>query len=109
MPGCAVMNPCPLGSKFAVGRFKAVLMGLVGVQVPQAGSNISALEGGCSVKGLTGVGGWEGDFAAGEVVRMCDLNGTEFARGICDFDPTLVKARHAAVGRAFRPVSSHPR
>jgi glutamate 5-kinase len=35
----------------------------------------------------------EGEFAAGDVVRICDLNGTEFARGICDFDSAAVKAR----------------
>jgi glutamate 5-kinase len=40
-----------------------------------------------------GVARCEGDFAAGEVVRLCDLNGTEFARGICDFDSAGVKAR----------------
>jgi glutamate 5-kinase len=43
-----------------------------------------------------GVARCEGDFAAGEVVRVCDLNGTEFARGICDFDSSAVKARQAA-------------
>ena len=42
-----------------------------------------------------GVARCEGDFAAGEVVRVCDLNGTEFARGICDFDSDAVKARQA--------------
>jgi glutamate 5-kinase len=42
-----------------------------------------------------GVARCEGDFAAGEVVRVCDLNGTEFARGICDFDSTVVAARQA--------------
>ena len=35
----------------------------------------------------------EGDFAAGEVVRICDLNGTEFARGLSRFSATAVKAR----------------
>jgi glutamate 5-kinase len=40
-----------------------------------------------------GVARCEGDFAAGEVVRICDLNGTEFARGICDFDSGVVSAR----------------
>jgi glutamate 5-kinase len=34
----------------------------------------------------------EGDFMAGEVVRLCDLNGTEFARGITDFDSSILKA-----------------
>jgi len=43
-----------------------------------------------------GVARCEGDFAAGEVVRVCDLNGTEFARGICDFDSTVVAARQAS-------------
>jgi glutamate 5-kinase len=28
----------------------------------------------------------EGTFAAGDVVRICDLDGTEFARGIAAFD-----------------------
>jgi glutamate 5-kinase len=40
-----------------------------------------------------GVARCEGEFAAGEVVRICDLNGTEFARGICDFDSAAVGAR----------------
>jgi glutamate 5-kinase len=42
-----------------------------------------------------GVARCEGDFAAGDVVRICDLNGTEFARGICDFDSGIVRARQA--------------
>jgi glutamate 5-kinase len=42
-----------------------------------------------------GVARCEGEFAAGEVVRVCDLNGTEFARGICEFDSTIVNARQA--------------
>ena len=45
---------------------------------------------------LPGVARCEGDFAAGEVVRICDLNGTEFARGICDFDSAAVKARQVS-------------
>jgi glutamate 5-kinase len=40
-----------------------------------------------------GVARCEGEFAAGDVVRLCDLNGTEFARGICDFDSAAVKGR----------------
>jgi glutamate 5-kinase len=43
-----------------------------------------------------GVARCEGAFAAGDVVRICDLNGTEFARGICDFDSTVVAARGAS-------------
>ena len=42
-----------------------------------------------------GVARCEGEFAAGEVVRICDLNGTEFARGICLFDSKTVQARQA--------------
>lgn len=37
----------------------------------------------------------EGEFAAGDVVRLCDVDGTEFARGICDFDSAVVQARQA--------------
>ena len=40
-----------------------------------------------------GVSRCEGDFAAGDVVRICDLNGTEFARGIAGFDSTEIKGR----------------
>lgn len=32
----------------------------------------------------------EGEFASGDVVRICDLNGTEFARGIASFDSTRI-------------------
>jgi glutamate 5-kinase len=42
-----------------------------------------------------GIARCEGDFEAGEVVRLCDLNGTEFARGICDFNSKVVQARGA--------------
>jgi len=40
-----------------------------------------------------GVARCEGDFAAGDVVRICDLNGTEFARGIAGFTSVEIKAR----------------
>jgi glutamate 5-kinase len=40
-----------------------------------------------------GVARCEGDFATGDVVRICDLNGTEFARGITRFDSAAVRAR----------------
>ncbi len=40
-----------------------------------------------------GVARCEGDFAGGDVVRICDLNGTEFARGIARFDSAAVRAR----------------
>jgi len=35
----------------------------------------------------------EGDFQAGEVVRICDLDGTEFARGIAGFSSAEIQAR----------------
>jgi len=40
-----------------------------------------------------GVARCEGDFASGEVVRICDLNGTEFARGIAGFNSDEIKGR----------------
>jgi len=40
-----------------------------------------------------GVARCEGEFAAGELVRICDLNGTEFARGIVRFDAAAVRGR----------------
>jgi glutamate 5-kinase len=40
-----------------------------------------------------GVARCEGEFAAGEVVRICDLDGTEFARGIPAFGSAEIKAR----------------
>ena len=42
-----------------------------------------------------GISRCEGDFNAGEVVRICDMNGTEFARGICDFESKVVQTRKA--------------
>lgn len=40
-----------------------------------------------------GIAKCEGTFKPGEIVRVCDLDGTEFARGICDFDSEAIKAR----------------
>jgi len=40
-----------------------------------------------------GVARCEGDFTSGEVVRICDLNGTEFARGIAGFNSDEIKGR----------------
>src|SRR5204862_1534035 len=40
-----------------------------------------------------GVARCEGNFDTGEVVRICDLNGTEFARGIAAFGSSEIKAR----------------
>ena len=43
-----------------------------------------------------GVARCEGEFIAGEVVRICDLDGTEFARGITDFSSDEIKALRLA-------------
>ena len=43
-----------------------------------------------------GVARCEGEFEAGEVVRICDLDGTEFARGLCDFNSAAVKSKTAS-------------
>ncbi len=40
-----------------------------------------------------GVARSEGDFAAGDIVRICDLNGTEFARGIAKFSAAEIQSR----------------
>jgi glutamate 5-kinase len=40
-----------------------------------------------------GVTRCEGEFAAGDVVRICDLDGLEFARGIARFDSSAVRAK----------------
>jgi glutamate 5-kinase len=42
---------------------------------------------------LPGVRRCEGEFHAGEVVRICDEEGTEFARGIAAFGAAQVRAR----------------
>jgi len=34
----------------------------------------------------------EGEFKAGEVVRICDLNGTEFARGLVKFSAQEIRS-----------------
>lgn len=39
-----------------------------------------------------GIARCEGDFDAGDVVRICDLDGTEFARGLAAFDAETVRA-----------------
>ena len=43
-----------------------------------------------------GVARCEGEFAAGDVVRLCDLDGTEFARGIAKFGAGEVRGRKLA-------------
>jgi len=39
-----------------------------------------------------GIKACQGSFAAGDVVRICDMDGTEFARGIARFAAAEVKA-----------------
>lgn len=39
-----------------------------------------------------GIKDCDGRFATGDVVRVCDLNGTEFARGIARFDAAEIKS-----------------
>jgi glutamate 5-kinase len=43
-----------------------------------------------------GVARCEGEFAAGDVVRICDLDGTEFARGIAKFSADEIRAKKLA-------------
>lgn len=43
-----------------------------------------------------GVARCEGEFAAEEVVRICDLNGTEFARGIAKFSAEEIRGKKLA-------------
>jgi glutamate 5-kinase len=43
-----------------------------------------------------GIARCEGEFVAGDVVRICDLNGTEFARGIAKFSAAEVRGRKLA-------------
>jgi len=40
-----------------------------------------------------GIARCEGDFDAGEVVRICDLDGTEFARGLASFSAEQIRSR----------------
>ena len=40
-----------------------------------------------------GIARCEGEFNAGDIVRICDLNGTEFARGISKFSYEAIQAR----------------
>jgi len=40
-----------------------------------------------------GIARCEGEFAAGDVARICDLDGTEFARGIAAFSAGEIRER----------------
>ena len=57
-----------------------------------AGAKLAVREKGKSLL-PPGVARCEGEFAVGDVVRICDLEGTEFARGIARFDSAAVRTR----------------
>jgi glutamate 5-kinase len=59
------------------------------------GAKMALREGGKSLL-PPGTARCEGDFAAGDVVRICDLNGTEFARGIVKFSAGEIRAKKLA-------------
>lgn len=66
-----------------------------GALLVDAGAKKALREGGKSLL-PPGIARVEGSFEAGEIVRICDLDGTEFARGICHFDSEMIKARRLA-------------
>ena len=57
-----------------------------------AGARKALREGGKSLL-PPGIARCDGSFDAGEVVRICDLDGTEFARGIAGFAASEIKGR----------------
>ena len=59
------------------------------------GAKVALREGGKSLL-PPGITRCEGTFVAGDVVRICDTNGTEFARGIADFGATEISAKTLA-------------
>lgn len=63
-----------------------------GALVVDAGARKALRENGKSLL-PPGIVRCEGDFQAGEVVRICDLDGTEFARGIAGFAAEQIAAR----------------
>ena len=62
-----------------------------GTLMVDAGARKAVREGGKSLL-PPGISRCEGNFEAGEVVRICDLDGTEFARGIAGFSSTEIRA-----------------
>ena len=57
-----------------------------------AGARKALREGGKSLL-PPGVTRCDGEFEAGEVVRICDQDGTEFGRGIAGFGAAEIRAR----------------
>ncbi len=62
-----------------------------------AGARSALLEHGRSLL-PPGVARCEGDFSAGDIVSICDLDGTEFARGMAAFDADAIRARPSVKG-----------
>lgn len=56
------------------------------------GAKKALREGGKSLLPV-GISKFDGAFDAGDIVRICDLDGTEFARGITDFSAAALSAR----------------
>jgi glutamate 5-kinase len=63
-----------------------------GTLIVDAGAKKALRENGKSLL-PPGISRCEGEFEAGEVVRVCDLDGTEFARGIAGFSAGQIKSR----------------
>jgi glutamate 5-kinase len=63
-----------------------------GTLVVDAGAKKALREAGKSLL-PPGISRCEGEFEAGEIIRICDLNGTEFARGISEFDSASIQSR----------------
>ena len=63
-----------------------------GTLIVDAGAKKALRESGKSLL-PPGISRCEGEFDAGEVVRVCDLDGTEFARGIAGFSAGQIKSR----------------
>jgi glutamate 5-kinase len=61
-----------------------------GALVVDAGARKALRDGGKSLL-PPGITRCDGDFVAGEVVRICDQDGTEFARGITGFGATDIR------------------
>lgn len=63
-----------------------------GTLILDAGARKALREQGRSLL-LPGITACEGEFKAGDVVRLCDQDGTEFARGLAGVDDAQVRAR----------------
>lgn len=62
-----------------------------GVIIVDDGAKAALLKGGRSLL-LVGIVRWEGNFKAGDVVTVCDVNRQEIGRGVCNYsDGDLVK------------------